>query len=102
MYIRGGAGGDGLKFEDKVSDTGSKGKKTGASSLVSGKWSYPPRESTSLRWRASRRNAAERFVSRALKDIFYTHAHEEEHHFALPFSPSPSIFVVVFIESFLR
>lgn len=61
--------GNGLKFEDKVSDTESKGKKA-ASSLVSVKWSYPPRESTSLRWRASRRSAAERFVSRALKGIF--------------------------------
>lgn len=35
FHIRGGAGGNGLKFEDKVSDTESKGgKKTGASSLV--------------------------------------------------------------------
>lgn len=75
FHIRGGAGGNGLKFEDKVSDTESKGKKTGASSLVSGKWSYPPRESTSLRWRASRRSAAERFVSRALKGIFFIHMH---------------------------
>lgn len=51
--------------EDKVSDSESRGKidKKSRFSRI-GKWSYPPRESTSLRWRASRRSAAERFVTR--------------------------------------
>ena len=63
--------------EDKVSDSESRGKidKKSRFSRI-GKWSYPPRESTSLRWRASRRSAAERFVTRAPKDIF-THMHTE-------------------------
>lgn len=61
--------------EGKVSDTKSregvnqkKRKQKNCFSCV-GKWSYPPLESTSLRWRASRRSAAERFVTRTLKDI---------------------------------
>lgn len=57
--------------EDKVPDTKSRGgKKQRSFCSCIGKWSYPPRESTSLRWRASRRSAAERFVTRALKGIF--------------------------------
>lgn len=60
-----------------------------------GKWSYPPRESTSLRWRASRRSAAERFVTRALKDIF-THMHMERSITSLP----PSLTFYVFCFSF--
>lgn len=48
------------------------GKKTEESLVLYRiKWSYPPRESTSLRWRASRRSAAERFVTRALKDSLF-------------------------------
>lgn len=39
---------------------------------------------------------------KSVEGHFYTQAHEKEHHFVLPFSPSPSIFFVVFIESFLR
>lgn len=64
--------------EDKVSDNKSRegGKKQKSGFSCIGKWSYPPRESTSLRWRASRRSAAERFVTRAPKDIC-AHMHLE-------------------------
>lgn len=64
--------------KDKVSDNKSRegGEKQKSGFSCIGKWSYPPRESTSLRWRASRRSAAERFVTRAPKDIF-AHMHLE-------------------------
>lgn len=49
---------------DKVLPKAEEGgkKRTAAELFLLSKWRYPPRESTSLRWRASRRSAAERFV----------------------------------------
>lgn len=73
LHIRGAEEKKGLESKDKVSDTKRRVKKHTRRLSCIVKWSYPPRESTSLRWRASKRSAAERFVTRALKDIF-THA----------------------------
>lgn len=47
---------------EKVLPGAEDGKRRAAELLVLAKWRSPPRESTSLRWRASRRSAAGRSV----------------------------------------